>query len=498
MLEAASFALNKERGRAKEKGLEELTHPQRALARAHPRIHDFLVAKKLITDLLQYEDHDAIPDSLNCVFPERINRIAKEIMCSGDREDACMDSALRLLRREGCSFRAKVFVTYLIGRAKKEQLRGAARDILASFVDEARYIHSDAADTAQDREALLFARTVYITSAYLGNNAIKQEYVKLLMDNERLDGINRGFHLEYFGDQKYDAALPLQNLDRLEECPLTVERLYSRLISKSISPLLEIELQTFCSLGVKRHAQGSLTKDFQAKLTAVLKAEHVREAVKFAELKDYLLTVELCIGEEDLCAIGVLAKFSRESDWPRTGWVERGVQPCESVADHVLGAVRMAQFCLRAKSSLPRYCKDKIVSMILNHDCGESITGDIPPGQKGADEEEMEMRVVRQLGNVGVVPGLVNQREIVELYQEFQARESINAQIAQEIDKLQMLLKLYVYQDDGRLRGDQSQTTKKLGDAIRTPPGVSILNQINLWRRRVEARRRLGSHTVTS
>ena len=483
---AARYALAKERGKADSVALEKLLHPQRALARAHPRIHDFLVARVLISDLLACDPSEDIPDSLDSVYAERINRIAKGIMCSADLEERCITNAIGLLGRSDASFRTKAFVTYLIGRAKKAQLKELARTRLVPFIDEARIIQGAASDSIEDHEALLYARTVYITLAYLGDTAVKHEYVALIIKDNRLDGINRGFHLEYFGDQKYEVSLPLQNLDRLEDCPLTVERLFTRLTAEVKSPLFEIELQTFCSLGVQRHAAGTLDSEFAEKLSIVLADEHIREAVKVPELSDFLCTVEFCLAEKHLCAAGIVERFVQERDRPRMGWKLRGIDPCESVADHVVAAVRLAQLYLPAAAAIPGYKKERILQMLWIHDWGESIIGDILPDEKGESEQEREMLVFRQLSNIGMVSGLANQTEALDLYQEFEAKTSINSLIARDIDRLEMLTQVYRYFDQGKLTQEHMKVAKELRDSIRTGPGREILGHINVWRRRRE------------
>ena len=78
--QASKCALAREQKKASDSALDDLPHPVRALVRAHPRIHDYLVSRLLISDLTNYSGSRPIPDSLTCVYPQRINRIAKELM----------------------------------------------------------------------------------------------------------------------------------------------------------------------------------------------------------------------------------------------------------------------------------------------------------------------------------------------------------------------------------------------------------------------------------
>ena len=481
-MKAGLFCIDRER-RIAEQDIESLELPARALARAHPRIHDYLVASMLVNALDAYKEGVAIDDALDCVYPQRINSLAKELMCVNGLEKRCVENALLIVGGKHEKYRAKAFAAYLAGRARNPQLRERVSGDLLKQIREAREFH-ELANADTDRDELLYARTIYISLSYLGNYEIQIEYVDALISKKSLDEINRGFHLEYFGDQKFHIDLPLQNRDRLHDCPLTFERLYFRVCSQTTSPLFEVELQTFLSLALQRHAIGALSGDFRLRVEEVLKNDRVRSMVKSDRLADFLFTVDWCLSESVLTAAGIVNVFLNTKIQPRTGWLKRGVTPCESVADHSFGALMIAQMLLPENASIHGYSKDRIIRMLMIHDMAEAITGDIPPDMKGESQQEEEMKVFRSLRAVGVIPGLASQEVNVELYEEFEAKKTINALVARDIDKLEMLFQFYRYVDSNEIDPHTHPVDKELqlSKILKTEIGRTIHAQIIKWR----------------
>lgn len=129
----------------------------------------------------------------------------------------------------------------------------------------------------------------------------------------------------------------------------------------------------------------------------------------------------------------------------RQGWLRRGIprERCESVAEHSFGVAVLALWLAQA---YPRLDQNKALRMALLHDCGEIYAGDIIPGDAVTAQEKhrREMQAVRQ-----VFEKLPDGESYVQLWQEFEAGESPEAQFIRQIDRLEMGLQASVYTAQG-------------------------------------------------
>lgn len=108
----------------------------------------------------------------------------------------------------------------------------------------------------EDREIHLLLRSLIISLVYLGEKDKREEYLKMLLNYSVANQINRGFHLEYYGDI---SRMPNNRSygyydDGTEPMDMTYEVLLKRvnhyLSSKSGREDLnfQINLFTLCSL----------------------------------------------------------------------------------------------------------------------------------------------------------------------------------------------------------------------------------------------------------
>ncbi len=128
------------------------------------------------------------------------------------------------------------------------------------------------------------------------------------------------------------------------------------------------------------------------------------------------------------------------ADLPRTGWLLRGIRPCESIADHsyfVAVTVMLLVDALREEGMTVD--GEKALRMALVHDTPEAKTGDVPMPQKtprmDAALEELEGEIVKRL-----LPE--PQRHA---WREAEDGESLEARIVKAADKIQMMTKALVY-----------------------------------------------------
>ena len=134
------------------------------------------------------------------------------------------------------------------------------------------------------------------------------------------------------------------------------------------------------------------------------------------------------------------------ADLPRTGWLLRGVRPCESIADHSFGVALVAMLltdALRAEGQ--SVDGERVLRMALVHDAPEARTGDVPMPVKTAEPERALDAV-----DAGLARALLPD-ELLSAWREAEAAESLEARIVKAADKLQMMIKAHAY--GGQKRG---------------------------------------------
>ena len=116
----------------------------------------------------------------------------------------------------------------------------------------------------------------------------------------------------------------------------------------------------------------------------------------------------------------------------RHSWTSKGRQ--ESVAEHSWRLSIMAYFM---KDEFPDINIDKVITMCIFHDIGESFTGDIPTFYKGKEDEMNETNILMQWFES--LPNPYNQ-ELKVLFAEMEAQETVEAKLYKALDKLEVLI----------------------------------------------------------
>ncbi len=128
---------------------------------------------------------------------------------------------------------------------------------------------------------------------------------------------------------------------------------------------------------------------------------------------------------------------------PRTGYSLRGVAEPESVSEHAFHTTFLA-WALAAEE--PDLDRARVVELALVHDLAEVRTGDLPrtaarylpPGAKAQAEREAVRELLAPLGD-----------RASALVAEYQAAETREARFVATCDKLQLLIKAWVYETWG-------------------------------------------------
>lgn len=129
---------------------------------------------------------------------------------------------------------------------------------------------------------------------------------------------------------------------------------------------------------------------------------------------------------------------------PRQGWIDKlSIDNPESVADHTFSMAMMGMIF----SDSENYNTEKILKIILLHDLAESITGDMTPEQISKEEKIiLENNAIKKI--LSHLPKSL-QKQYGILWEEYQTRNSKEAKIVHQLDRLEMVLQAKIYSNDG-------------------------------------------------
>jgi len=132
-------------------------------------------------------------------------------------------------------------------------------------------------------------------------------------------------------------------------------------------------------------------------------------------------------------------------DLPRTGWLLRGISPCESIAAHSLQVALLVSMLVDAcRAEGMTVDGEAALRMALVHDAPEARLGDVPMPVK-SPELDAALHVVEERLAALLLPPSLHAAWIAA-----EEGQSLEARLVKAADKLQMLHKLSVYERAGR------------------------------------------------
>ncbi|WP_246271213.1 HD domain-containing protein [Nitrosopumilus cobalaminigenes] len=128
----------------------------------------------------------------------------------------------------------------------------------------------------------------------------------------------------------------------------------------------------------------------------------------------------------------------------RQGWIDKlSIENPESVADHSYSMAMMGMII----SDTENYNSEKILKMILLHDLAESEIGDFIPGEIPIEEKnKLENNAFSKI--IKTLPDNVK-TEYETLWNDYQKKESSEAKIVHQLDRLEMAFQAKIYQNEG-------------------------------------------------
>ena len=128
---------------------------------------------------------------------------------------------------------------------------------------------------------------------------------------------------------------------------------------------------------------------------------------------------------------------------PRSGWkIKIGLDNSESVAEHSYMMSVMAMVL----SDLKSLNSEKVIKMSILHDWAESKIGDFMPDVIGYDKKS----VLENYAMVEILESLPQsiQSDYQNMWNEFLVRETPEARLVHELDKLEMALQAKIYEKE--------------------------------------------------
>lgn len=153
-----------------------------------------------------------------------------------------------------------------------------------------------------------------------------------------------------------------------------------------------------------------------------MKETKLRNAMRF-----YLLATQL--------------KYKIRSGWDETHW-NVSKERIESIAEHVYGTCVLA-ICIDSEFEC-HIDLNKVIKMLVIHELGEVVIGDITPFDNVSKEEKLK---IEHEAIIKVIGDLAKKDELISLISEFDEKKTREAIFAYHCDKLEADIQSKVYQD---------------------------------------------------
>lgn len=445
------------------------------LIRSHSNVRHCLIAWLIVQCLT---DPSVLPaqrlDILDHVYTFTINRFCKELL---NKTFSTQERALKSIQKlfPEASVTLRTCLAYMLGRFETASIRDAAAKFLRDWSQRLT------AEPPKSRQELMLVRTCFVSLAKLGDTESTSRYVTLMMSNRELDDLNRGFHLEYYGDvENYEASVNDEHHDHLGPFPKTIERLMQKLesgLEAGSEEPLEIEIFTLCSLAQHRQVAGSLPEEDRLAILDLVQRLESSDLIETAELRAYLQMVEKNLSDAAFTVVAPLERLFELKVLPRSGWRHREVQcSIESVASHSFGGFMIGLYFLPQKiQNEPTYNRDSVLLAILTHDLAEAWTGDLLPWEKNDAAREQERKWFEYLSLLRTYPALGDLASVEKSWREFEDRTTFNGALAKDLDRLDQLMQLLIYLRHGSVIIDADDWKKEITKSIKTTEGKRIL-----------------------
>lgn len=449
------------------KALEKLKHAKIIYNNGITR--DFLLAYYFV--YLINDDWTEIGGELNdvlnsnFVFTASANKFIKDLLLSKYKKNQS-NIVKKLIKAYNCSnMSMKSQIGYILGRIKESNAVIEARSFLDKRWNElynALFEDNILISQKQDiKSELVLFRTISVSLIWLGHYNNQDKFLRCIILNEKLNQINRGFHLEYYEDKAYING---ESPTYVDDATISVDKTMNYLINNinkgfsakgDFNKSIYLDIITLYSIYQYRMDNEEIKKKYEQKLLGI--ADNILKSPKIQSetIINYVTTIKELLAKNPYKMF--LKELYRVKDIKREGWVRRKIITPESIADHMYCCYILGLFFLPNNikncidynipdiNEYESYSKDRILQMLLLHDLAEAKIGDIVAPEKNINDNAKERKrfdYYEFLCSFPKVYGLGNRKAI---WDEFAEKSTINAKIANDIDKIESVIQADIY-----------------------------------------------------
>ncbi|WGI17244.1 HD domain-containing protein [Methanonatronarchaeum sp. AMET-Sl] len=183
------------------------------------------------------------------------------------------------------------------------------------------------------------------------------------------------------------------------------------------------------------------------------------------------------IRDIDVESIESLKTIFQLKEEDRAGWVLRGIEKPESVADHSWGTAILSLLFHNDLNLV------KCLKMSLVHDIIEAETGDIARSQIN-DEKDLKKKLEKEKKALKKLKAELDP-EIMEIYIEYKEKKTKEALFVKDMDLIDMCLQALIYQEKKDLgnsnkpiNGDLDEFFSTAESEISTKTGIKLYKEI--------------------
>lgn len=403
------------------------------------------------------------------IFTASVNKFIKDLILNKyEREQSdIVEKMIEAYAISGMSMKSQI--NYILGRIQDNNAKEKAKKFLISQWEQLynKLFREDkivALELDIKSELVLF-RTTSVSLIWLGYDKKQEQFLRCLLLNEKLNEINRVFHLEYYEDKAYMNGT---NPTYVDDENISVDKTMSYLInninkvfskSANSNKPINLDIITLFSIYQYRMRNESIREKYEDTLKDLSEKIIHSPKIQSKTIINYVTTVKNLLLNNPYA--NIVEEMYKSKIVKREGWIRRMVDGPESIADHMYGCYLLGMFFLPNNvhqcidynipdiEEYSKYSKDTILEMILLHDLAEVRFGDIVTPEKGVKDVENESNFFNYsefLCSFPHVYGLGNQKK---LWDEFNRNSTINAKIANDVDKIEPLIQAYVYKKRG-------------------------------------------------
>ena len=440
------------------------------LIRMHRSVLEYLIARYCAKELgklnlkgnnLKQNEKSMLIFSI--VFPKSITRFLAKMLSGDDKvEHQFMIIAEHY---DELSINSKSQLIFWLGRLTNPSRRAKAKTLLQKFFQKEKEAYSlnNFDNITEKRDAAFLLRGICVSLILESDKDAFVYYMNSLLTDEISASVNKGFHLEYYGDKPLSTHTFLDYEDDITKGEITLTTLCVSLDKKrkkqNTNYVAILEVMTLCSLIQARmeYHEGVVPLDVTPYTEKVKNYIQwiITSAGVVQELPDvcsYLKWMHDVFSKQKSVHYpsDVMNTLVEVSYVGRTGWKKyEKLSRIESIAEHMFGCVVIGMFYLPNEYDKDTsYCKDSIIKMLLIHDLAETVTGDIPRPVKEQNKEhykEMETAAMQEILFSGSYSSAVGMDEYLQLWKMWSAKNDINSRVAKDIDNIQTIYKFCDY-----------------------------------------------------